>query len=119
MSDAHAHDHSSAGHVLPLKMLFGTFLALLALTAFTVWTGKMDLHGFDLGVAMIIATVKAILVTLIFMHLKWDRPFNGFVFLIAVLFAGVFLAYVLTDTTSYQNDIKGWTDDNISHPATE
>jgi len=46
-------------------------------------------------------------------------PFNGFIFLIAVLFAGVFLAYVLTDTTSYQNDIKGWTDDNISRPATE
>jgi cytochrome c oxidase subunit 4 len=102
-----------------MKLLTGTFIALLVLTALTVLTGKMDLHGFDLGVAMIIATVKATLVALIFMHLKWDRPFNGYAFLIAILFVGMFLAYVVVDTKTYQSDIKGWTKDNISNSATE
>ncbi|HJM39953.1 MAG TPA: cytochrome C oxidase subunit IV family protein [Planctomycetota bacterium] len=117
MSDSH--DHSSAGHVLSLKMLAGTFVALLLLTALTVATGKMDLHGFDLGVAMIIATIKATIVALIFMHLKWDRPFNGYIFLVAILFVGMFLAYVVVDTNTYQNDIKGWTKENISNSTAE
>ncbi len=104
-SHDHAHDDHQ-GHVLPAKMLVGTFVALLALTALTVVTGKMSLFGLDLAVAMIIATVKASLVALIFMHLKWDRPFNGLIFLISVLFVGMFLAFVITDSGEYQTDIK-------------
>ncbi len=118
MSDS-THDHSGPGHVLPMKMLIGTFVALLALTALTVLTGKMDLYGFDLGIAMFIATIKAGLVAFIFMHLKWDRPFNGYIFLVAVLFVGMFLALTLTDTDAYQGDVKGWTDKNVSQAVSE
>ncbi|MBC8405857.1 MAG: cytochrome C oxidase subunit IV family protein [Planctomycetes bacterium] len=118
MSNTHD-EHSGPGHVLPMKMLVGTFVALLALTVLTVITGKMSLYGFDLSIAMLIATVKATLVAMIFMHLKWDRPFNGYIFLVAVLFVGMFLAYVVADTKEYQPDIKGWTDQQISKPASE
>ena len=114
---SHANDHSGPGHVLSIKLLGGTFVALLALTAVTVWTGQMDLGGFDLTIAMIIATVKAALVCLIFMHLKWDRPFNGYVFLVAILFVGIFLAFALADTQAYDEDITDWTKQNISKPA--
>lgn len=96
------------GHVLPFKLLAGTFAALLGLTGLTVWTGSMDLHGFDLAVALVIATTKALLVALIFMHLRWDRPFNGFVFLVSVFFVGMFLALALTDTVPTQQDIRAW-----------
>ncbi len=115
---SHDHDHSGP-HVLSMKLLAGTFAALLVLTVLTVITGQMPLHGFDLALAMVIATVKASLVALIFMHLKWDRPFNGYMFLVAVLFVGMFLAYVVLDTTEYQPDIKQWTDKEISQPASE
>ena len=110
------HDHSGP-HVLSMKLLTGTFVALLVLTALTVYTGSREMFGFDLALAMVIATVKATLVALIFMHLKWDRPFNGYMFLVAVLFVGLFLAYTVLDTTEYQPDIKGWTDQKIDKPA--
>ncbi len=103
----HAHDDDHGlGHVLPAKLLVGTFVALLVLTAITVVTGKMELFGFDLAIAMVIATVKASLVAMIFMHLRWDRPFNGLVFLISVLFVGMFLAFTVTDAGEYQVDIE-------------
>ena len=102
-----------------MKLLVGTFVALLALTGLTVLTGSMSLHGFDLALAMVIATVKATLVAMIFMHLKWDRPFNGYIFLVAILFVGMFLAYTVLDSKEYQPDIQGWTDQNISQPASD
>ena len=114
MADTHdnAHADHGLGHVLPPKLLVGTFLGLLALTALTVITGKLDLYGFDLAVAMIIATAKATMVALVFMHLKWDRPFNGLVFLVSILFVGLFLALAVTDTGAYQGDIKKFEAEN-------
>lgn len=99
------------GHVLPVKLLAGVLGALLALTGLTVLTGTTYLFGFDLAVAMIIATVKASLVCVIFMHLKWDRGFHAFAFLGSVLFVGVFLAYTLTDTKQYQGDVRAYGSD--------
>ncbi|MFK5955165.1 MAG: cytochrome C oxidase subunit IV family protein [Planctomycetota bacterium] len=104
MSDQNSDTH--LGHVLPLSLLVKVFFALVGLTALTVFTGKLDLYGMDLSVALIIATVKASLVCLIFMHLKWDRPFHGMIFLFSVLLVGLFLAFLTLDTEQYQDDIR-------------
>jgi cytochrome c oxidase subunit IV len=112
---AHAHDshddHHGMGHVLPVKLLAGTLGALLFLTGLTVITGTTYLFGLDLAVAMIIATIKATLVCVIFMHLKWDKGFHAFAFLGSVLFVGVFLSYTLTDSREYQGDIRQYVSD--------
>ncbi|MCH2111491.1 MAG: cytochrome C oxidase subunit IV family protein [Planctomycetes bacterium] len=108
MSD-HAHDSDHAHHVLSVGLLAKVFIALLALTALTVWTGNMSIFGMDFAIAMVIATVKATLVCMIFMHLKYDRPFNGFMFLLSVGFVGVFLTYTLTDAGEYQEEIDAFT----------
>jgi cytochrome c oxidase subunit IV len=112
---AHAHDshddHHGMGHVLPVKLLAGVLAALLGLTVLTVITGTTNLFGLDLAVAMIIATVKASLVCVIFMHLKWDKGFHAFAFLGSVLFVGVFLAYTMTDTKQYQGDVRQYVSD--------
>lgn len=100
--------HGSAPHVLSLGLLGGVLVALLVLTGLTVYTGKRDMHGFDLGIAMIIATVKASLVCLIFMHLKWDRRFNGMIFLFAVLLVGLFLAFTSLDLEQYQPNVAAY-----------
>ncbi len=104
------HDHNDSGHgkgphVVSLGMLAAVLAILLVLTGLTVWTGNMDLHGLDLSVAMIIATIKATLVCLIFMHLKWDRRFNGMVFLFAVILVGLFLAFMVLDLNQYQPNV--------------
>ena len=60
-------DHSKSS---PLPMYFMVWGALLLGTFITYEVAKIDLGVFNSAVALIIATTKALLVTLFFMHLK-------------------------------------------------
>ena len=104
------HEGAVHVHVHPVKLYVAVFLGLIALTIITVATSYLDIDGFirpgtaagaggfNLGLAMIIATTKATLVVTWFMHLKDDNRFNALVFVGSVLFAGIFLAYTINDT---------------------
>jgi cytochrome c oxidase subunit 4 len=54
----------------PLKTYFSVWIALLFGTFLTYEVAKIDLGPFNAAVALIIATTKALLVALFFMHLK-------------------------------------------------
>jgi len=58
-----------AEHSVPLSVLIAVWLALMALTAATVAIAQLDLGRLDLVLAIGIATIKASLVCLFFMHL--------------------------------------------------
>jgi cytochrome c oxidase subunit 4 len=60
-------DHSKSS---PLPTYFGVWAALLVGTFLTYEVAKIDLGNFNAAVALIIATTKALLVVLFFMHLK-------------------------------------------------
>lgn len=60
-------DHSKSS---PLKMYFSVWAALLVGTFITYEAAYVELGVFNSAVALIIATVKALLVVLFFMHLK-------------------------------------------------
>jgi len=60
-------DHSKSS---PLPMYFGVWIALLVGTVLTYEVAKIDLGAYNSAVALIIATTKALLVALFFMHLK-------------------------------------------------
>jgi len=96
------HESDSHIHIVSPKVLLGVWAALLVLTVVTVSVTLVDLGKLSLFVALLIATVKATLVALYFMHLRWDRPFNGVVFLIAILTVFLFITLVLLDTKEYQ-----------------
>jgi cytochrome c oxidase subunit IV len=95
-----AEDHNLA-HILPLKLLLAVFGGLVVLTGVTVAATWVDLGAGNLWLAMAIATLKAALVALFFMHLRWDRPINAIIFLGALLFVTLFVGMLLTDTSSY------------------
>ena len=100
------HDaHPEVGHVTPVDLLLKVWGALVVLTVVTVAVTWVDLGSMNLLVAMGIATVKALLVALFFMHLRWDRPVNGVIFLTAILFVAIFIGGVLLDTSVYQPDL--------------
>ena len=65
MSDPSQHEHSSS-----LTTYLAVWIALLAGTALTVVAAHINLGPFNAAVALIIATTKALLVALFFMHLK-------------------------------------------------
>jgi cytochrome c oxidase subunit 4 len=60
-------DHSKSS---PLPTYFGVWGALLVGTFLTYEASLIDLGRFNSAVALIIATTKALLVALFFMHLK-------------------------------------------------
>ena len=93
-SSSETHEHG-VGHVVPLKLLFGILAALLFLTVLTVAITWVDLGPMNIVAAMGIAVIKASLVALYFMHLRFETRTLG---LIAVtpLVLCVFLLLMLT-----------------------
>ncbi|MFN0248483.1 MAG: cytochrome C oxidase subunit IV family protein [Kofleriaceae bacterium] len=104
--DHHDHhdDHHGIAHVASIKVLVSTGGALLFLTIVTVLATKIDLGpNMNLALAMFIAVIKATLVVLFFMHLKYDKIFHSVVFLSAILAAALFVGFTLMDSGQYQN----------------
>jgi cytochrome c oxidase subunit IV len=100
-----AHAHHDHPHVVPLWMLGGVLAALLFLTVVTVAVTYVDLGNFNIMAAMLIAVVKAALVVLYFMHLRWDSPFNSVILISSLLFVAIFMSFALLDSGEYQKNI--------------
>lgn len=102
--DSHAHGHHVHGGP---KVYTAVLLALLFLTVITVVASKIN-FGSDAAnvvIALGIATVKGSLVALWFMHLKYDKPINGMIFIATLFFLSLFFLFPYIDTNS-RFDIK-------------
>ena len=89
----------SLHHVLPLKTMIGTAVALFILTVLTVGVYYIDFPDpLNTVVALGIATIKAVLVCMFFMGLYWDTKFNTLVLLSSVLFFLIMVGIILLDT---------------------
>ncbi|MBA3457192.1 MAG: cytochrome C oxidase subunit IV family protein [Deltaproteobacteria bacterium] len=105
-------DHHGISHTASVKVLLGTGGALMMLTLVTVLATRIDLGpNLNLAVAMFIAVIKATLVVLFFMHLKYDKVFHSVIFLSAILAAALFVGFTLMDSGQYQ-DTNIWDTDN-------
>ncbi len=103
--NTHNNEHHGVGHIVDWKVLIGVLTALLVLTYLTVKVTEFDLGPLNIVIALGIATVKATLVCLFFMHLYYDQPFNSLVLVSSVLFVLVFILFSLIDLSAYQPDI--------------
>jgi cytochrome c oxidase subunit 4 len=88
--------HSST--TSPLKGYFAVFFALLAGTGLTVYAAILDLGRFNAAVALGIATVKATLVALFFMHV-WhaSEKLTKLVVIAALFFLLLLLGLTMSD----------------------
>jgi cytochrome c oxidase subunit 4 len=97
----HAEDHLDGKvhvHISSLGFYIAIFVALICFTLLTVAVSYVHLGKLNLIVAVVIASLKASLVVLFFMHLRYDNKFNSMILIVSVLFIGVFFAYTLNDT---------------------
>ena len=102
---AHTGDSGDHGHhIIPFRVLMGTFGALIILTVLTVVAGVYDLGAIDVPVKVGIATVKAALVVTIFMALWWDNPVNTLTFAVGTIFVFIFMIVTLFDT-AFRGDL--------------
>ena len=104
----HHHHHGDLHvHVVPPRVLLTVFGILLVLTVLTVAVTRIDLGKLNIVVALLIAFVKAIVVSLYFMHLRYDRPFHAVILAIALGFVVFFIGGVLIDTKEYRPNLLG------------
>ena len=69
----------TTGHVLPLRIYFLVFFSLLILTGTTVAVAFIDMGPLNNLVAMGIAGLKATLVVLFFMHVRYSTRLTSLV----------------------------------------
>jgi cytochrome c oxidase subunit 4 len=93
---AHDDDHVQS-HIASWQFYCGIFAALVVLTIITVKVSYYDFGTFNILVALLIATAKASLVALFFMHLRHDNLFNSFAFLISFIFLALFILLTYDD----------------------
>lgn len=108
MASQHGH------HVIPKKTLYKVFGALVALTILTGITAEyVDLGALNVPLALAIAGSKAVLVATFFMALKYDNKVNTLVFMLGIVFVGVFLIFTLFDTV-FRGDLGNVGSETIS-----
>ena len=104
MAEKNKQDGGESAHHHGAGRYFLIWAALLVFTLTTVITGRMDLGSANLPLAMIIATIKATLVVLFFMHLWDSEGINRLVFCVSLVFVLVLLAGVFGDLLTRMPD---------------
>jgi cytochrome c oxidase subunit 4 len=92
-----------AGHISPLRTYYGIFAALMVLTAITVGVAFVNLGPFNFPVAISIAILKATLVILFFMHVKFSSHLTKLFIATGFFFLLILFTLTLTDYLS-----RGW-----------
>lgn len=81
-------------------MYLTIILTLMALTGITVWAAFVDLGRFNIVVALAIATCKATLVVLFFMHAKYSPKRTQLVILAGIFWLAILLFMTMSDYIS-------------------
>jgi len=88
-------------HISSVKLYVGIWLALLAGTGLTVAAALIDMGPFNPIVALAIATIKATLVVLFFMHVKYTHEkLTKLVIAAAIFFFLILLSLSMADYTT-------------------
>lgn len=89
--------------IIPAKVYFKTWAALLALLLLTTGAAYVNLGRFNLVLALGIAIAKALLIVLFFMHIKWSSRILHLAAFAGILWLGIMLALTLGDYLT-----RGW-----------
>jgi cytochrome c oxidase subunit 4 len=88
-------------HILSSKLYYAIWIMLLVLTVVTALVARVDLGPFNTIVALVIATFKALLVVLFFMHVKYtSEKLTKMVIVAAVFWLLLLLALSMADYTT-------------------
>src|SRR5688572_4940464 len=94
---AEAHSSAETGHVVPAWVYALIYAALLALTAATVGVAFVDLGPMNSALALGIAALKAALVALYFMHVRWSSRLIALAIFVAIFWLSLLIAGTMGD----------------------
>jgi cytochrome c oxidase subunit IV len=84
-------------HVSPKSVYYSIFGALMVLTIVTVFAAYVNLGNFNAPVALAIATFKATLVVLFFMHVKYSSRLTKLIVLTSLFFLVILVGETMMD----------------------
>jgi cytochrome c oxidase subunit 4 len=85
-------------HIIPSRIYYMIWVTLMVFTVITAAVAFVDLGPFNTVVALIIATFKATLVVLFFMHVKYtSEKMTKTVIMCAIFWLGLLLILSLAD----------------------
>jgi cytochrome c oxidase subunit IV len=90
-------------HVVPTTVYLTIFGALMVLTLVTVAVAFVDLGNLNVLVAMTVAVIKATLVVLFFMHVKYASRTTKLVVVASIVWLGFLFFITLSDYVT-----RGW-----------
>lgn len=92
-----------SGHISPKSVYYSIFGALMVLTGVTVAAAYVNLGNLNFPVALAIATLKATLVILYFMHVKYSSHLTKLVIITGLFFVSLLMIETMVDYVS-----RGW-----------
>jgi cytochrome c oxidase subunit IV len=99
MSEPNVHEH----HIVSPTVYLAVGAALLVLTGTTVGMSYVDLGVFNAVVALAIAVLKATLVVLFFMHVKYSTKLTKL-----TVISGIFVFFALIGMTMADYISRAW-----------
>jgi len=96
-------EKTGAQHIVPKRIYFAVFFALLVLTWVTTGVSTLDLGRWNIFVALAIAISKASLVALFFMHVWYGTRLTKM-----ILTAGIFWLFLMLFITMADLWTRGW-----------
>jgi cytochrome c oxidase subunit 4 len=90
-------------HILPIRLYVTIWAALLCLTVITAAVAFVDLGALNTVLALVIASVKALLVVLFFMHVKYSSKLTKL-----TVVAGIFTFLTLISMTLADYISRAW-----------
>lgn len=95
-------DHAEH-HIVPKRIYFVVFIALIALTWVTAIVSTVDLGALNIYVALSIAIFKASLVVLFFMHVKYGTRLTKMIVMCGLYWLLLLLFIAMADIWT-----RGW-----------
>jgi cytochrome c oxidase subunit IV len=102
-AQTHAHTHLTEHHVLPLRIYWAVFFALVIGTVVTVWSATLDLGLWNTPIALAIAVTKGLLVILYFMHVKYSTKLTWLFVAAGFVWFVIMVVITMADFVS-----RGW-----------
>jgi cytochrome c oxidase subunit IV len=88
-------------HIVSRKLYWTIWIVLICLTGLTAWIATVDLGPFNTVVALLIATIKATIVVLFFMHVKYtSEKLTKMVIAAAMFWLFILLSLSMADYTT-------------------
>jgi len=119
-----SHEAHGSHHIVPIPVYLAIFISLLALTGLTVWVAFLPLGSASFlhtPLALGIATAKALLVVLWFMHVKYSVRLTWVFIASGILWLAFLIFITLGDYVGrhWEYQAEGWRPTSSSVVAQE